>query len=384
MMRLPDAALPTKGLLREYVDFASPLTDAPGGYHLAVGLTVLAALLGNRVSIPFGARRLFPNLYVTLLGRSTFSRKTTSIAIGQKILDHFESVANLPSEFSPEAFLDRLGKSPAGLLVYPELARALTTFRRDYMSGMVERLTELYDCPPVYSRELRGRTFSIEQPAVSILAASTVEWLAKTMGEDDVRGGFFPRFVFVPEGQQPQHLAIPPEPDAQVEQHLVQGLSRLVNLRGKADLTVVRGIYQDWYRKLVTSLYARDDGDALSSFAGRLCVTALKLALLYHVAEADDLVISPEALQRALSFVGWVQETTASLLQDGLALGRWDKDRKRILGKIRARPGIPHSALLRASHLPARGLREIVATLEEEGSIVAQPNEGVRHYYPVP
>src|SRR6266545_786973 len=115
------------------------------------------------------------------------------------------------------------------------------------------------------------------------------------MGEDDVRGGFFPRFVFVPEGQQPQHLAIPPEPDAQAEQHLVQGLSRLLSLRGKADLSIVRGIYQDWYRRLVTSLYARDDNDALSSFAGRLSVTALKLAVLYHVAEADDLMISPEA-----------------------------------------------------------------------------------------
>jgi len=222
MTRLPDAALPAKGLLREYVDFATPLTDAPGGYHLAVGLAVLGALLGSRVSIPFGARPLFPNLYVTLLGRSTFSRKTTSIAIGQKILGHFEAVSNLPSEFSPEAFLDRLQRSPAGLLVYPELARALTTFRRDYMSGMVERLTELYDCPPVYSREPRGRTFSIEQPVVSILAASTVEWLAKTMGEDDVRGGFFPRFVFVPEGQpQHQHVAIPSEPDVRAE-----GLSR--------------------------------------------------------------------------------------------------------------------------------------------------------------
>ena len=164
---------------------------------------------------------------------------------------------------------------------------------------------------------------------------------------------------------------------------LVQGLSRLENLRGKADLSVVRSLYEDWYRRLVISLYARDDGDALSSFVGRLSVTALKLALLYHVAEADDLVISPEALQRSLSFVGWIQETTASLLQDGLPVGRWDKYRKRILGKIKARPGIPHSALLKASHLPARAFREIIATLEEEGSIVAQPNEGVRHYYPV-
>src|SRR6185437_12922248 len=93
---LPAQATPSRGLLADYVAFATPLTDAPQTYHLAVGLAVFAALLGNRVSIPFGPRPLFPNLFVALLGRSTFSRKTTSIAIGQRLLTHFEGQLVLP------------------------------------------------------------------------------------------------------------------------------------------------------------------------------------------------------------------------------------------------------------------------------------------------
>src|SRR5215510_12887341 len=199
MKKLPEIALPTRGVLADYLAFASPLTDAPSVYHLLVGLTVLAGVLGSRISIPFGPQAIYPNLYVVLLGRSTFSRKTTSISIGRRVLDHFESVQVLPAEFSPEAFLQRLERKPTAVAIYPEFARALSAFRKaDYMAGMVERLTELYDCPPTYTRQLREKTFTIEQPVLSILAASTLEWLQRQMGTDDVMAGFFPRFIFVP------------------------------------------------------------------------------------------------------------------------------------------------------------------------------------------
>ena len=111
-------------------------------------------------------------------------------------------------------------------------------------------------------------------------------------------------------------------------------------------------------------------------------MTALKLALLYHVAEADDLpTVSPEALERALALAGWLQEAAGWLLQDGLSFSRWDKHRKRVLGLIQRRQGIPHSALLKASHLPARLLKEIVNTLIEEGTVLGEQHSGVMHYY---
>jgi hypothetical protein len=252
------------------------------------------------------------------------------------------------------------------------------------MAGMVERLTELYDCPPTYSRELKGRSFTVKEPVLSILAASTVEWLQREMGEDDVRGGFFSRFLFVPEGLKGPTVAIPAEPDPRAETELVRGLSRLLRLQGRADVSALRVPYERWYAKLVLKLYEQEDGDTMSAFAGRLSVTSLKLALLYHVAESETLAVSPEALERALALTGWLQEAAGWLLQDGLSFSRWDKERKRVLGLIRQKPGIQHSALLKASHMPARQLKEIVSTLGEEGTIVAQPNDNVTHYYPFP
>jgi hypothetical protein len=359
------------------------MTDAPQQYHLFSGLVVLSALLGNRVSIPFGPQALMPNLYVVLIGRSTFSRKTTSIAIAQRILRHFEGTQVLPSEFSPEAFLDKLGRAPAGLLIYPEFSRALAAFRRDYMAGMVERLTELYDSPPHYSRELRGgNRIEIERPVVSILAGSTLEWLQRQMGEDDVRGGFFPRFLFVSEGPKNRSLPIPPPPDLAAENRIVQGLAAVQRLDGLASLASVQDDYEGWYRRIELATYAQDEGEATGAFVGRLTVTALKLALLYHVAEyPSSLAIGRDALARALALVGWLQQQVEWLLRDGLAFTRAEKQRQRVLAIIRRRRGVPHSALLKASHLSARELREALETLGQDGSVEVMEHEGVKHYY---
>ena len=111
-------------------------------------------------------------------------------------------------------------------------------------------------------------------------------------------------------------------------------------------------------------------------------MTALKLALLYHVAECPpSLTVSPEALARALALAGWLQQQVEWLLRDGLAFTRAEKQRQRVLAIIRRKPGIPHSPLLKASHLSAREFREVVDTLGQDGSIEVMDHEGLRHYH---
>jgi len=191
--------------------------------------------------------------------------------------------------------------------------------------------------------------------------------------------------MFVPEEPPSSFLAIPPVPSLNAENRLIQQFAGLATLAGQANLDRIREPYEKWYRRLVLEAQSKtgnSHAEALSAFSGRLTVTALKLALLYHVAEESSLSLSPEALERALSLVGWLQEAQAWLLEEGLAWSRWEKDKARVLRNIRQRPGIPWSHLLRNSHLKPRDLKEITGTLEECGLIVCQDNESVRHFYP--
>jgi hypothetical protein len=85
-------------------------------------------------------------------------------------------------------------------------------------------------------------------------------------------------------------------------------------------------------------------------------------------------------MNRALALVGWLQQQVEWLLRDGLAFTRSEKHRQRALGIIRRKKGIPHSKLLKASHLSSRELREALETLRDDGSVEVTVNEGIRHY----
>jgi hypothetical protein len=143
---------PPKGLLDDYERLWIETSDAPRVYHVAAGLTVIAAAVENRIYLPFGGERNYPNIWALILGPSSFFRKSTCIAKARKTLAKANPDALLPDEFSREALLKRLSVRAQGLMTYSEFSGALATFGKDYMSGTKELLTDLYDCPATYSR----------------------------------------------------------------------------------------------------------------------------------------------------------------------------------------------------------------------------------------
>jgi hypothetical protein len=128
---------------------------------------------------------------------SSFWRKSTAINSAESLLRSSAPDAVLPSDFSREKFLEILGKTPAGMLTLKEFGGFLAALGRDYMGGMKETLTELYDGPDEYSRSLKSSTFTVKRPALTLLAATTLDWFEGRIDEGDLRGGFLARFLFV-------------------------------------------------------------------------------------------------------------------------------------------------------------------------------------------
>lgn len=91
------------GLLDDYERLWLETTDAPRIYHVAAGLAVIASTVENRVYLPFGGERLYPNVWALILGPSSFFRKSTCIAKARKTIQRAQPDALLPDEFSREA-----------------------------------------------------------------------------------------------------------------------------------------------------------------------------------------------------------------------------------------------------------------------------------------
>ena len=211
------------GFLAEYQAFAESGTDAPTRFHEYAAMTVAGTLIGRNAYVEWGHDRIFPNLWTILLAGSSQSRKSTSVGIARRMLVGLgrEQVTDylLPDDFSREGLTKNLSSRAQGMFVFPEFATILKAFGLEYMGGTKELLTHLYDSPSVHKRTLAGgEPILIRDAFVSVLAASTVEWLLDTVKEDDFRAGFYPRFIFVTGTQDKPPMIVPKKADAQVRE----------------------------------------------------------------------------------------------------------------------------------------------------------------------
>lgn len=373
-----DLAIPETGFLRNYYDYAGELTDAPEHYHLFVGLGLISAALGNHVYLSgYGNKNIYPNMWLILLAPSSFFRKTTSLGIGRSILSLVDRKLILPSEFTPEALTHMLKESPQGLLFVNEFAGLLAHFERSYMLGTKEFLTDIFDCPPYYDRKTKTETVLIENPCLSIMAASTIEWLNGRIKEGDMRGGFLNRFIYIPALRKSRVMAFPPEPDNSLCQTLAQQLREIRELRGTADLSGVRDQYSEWYQRHEKSLYKQRNQEILSGFYARLADYTLKVAIIYEASSSGSLSISAESLQQAIALIEFLKRNIVMLVNEDLALSPEAAERRKVLSLIPYSPEhITRANLIRYSRLSSgkldEHLRTIMGTEEVESMSVGE------------
>ena len=388
-----EKVVPPDSYLSEYMEYASELTDAPAQFHVFSGLSVLSTVIGDRVYIPWGDGRLYPNLWIVMIAPSSIYRKTTAIRIGCNLIRHIDETKVFPDEFSPESLLHVLEQRPQGLFFWGELRSKLAYFQRSYMAGMQSMLTELYDCPPVYRRTLLGNSFRVNNPCVGILAASTKEWLRASITEGEMKGGFLQRFMFVLAHSKEKHFAIPAEKDMPKQNALVMMLNRIRSCEWKIDLTDILEPFTKWHFKHEQEAMMSDNEEVLASFYARLDTYCLKLTMLYEIAMQmkstdfpfGELRPRPEALNYAINLIDYAKATINYMLSDELVFSKEMANRQKVLGLIENEPGISRKNLMLKAHLLKRDLDLIMETLEGEGTIAIR-KEGKRgglHYFPV-
>jgi hypothetical protein len=370
---------PPSGVLRDYEETWCATSDAPREYHIAAGLAVIAATIENRVYVPFGGDRIYPNVWALILGPSSFFRKSSCVNKARKTIGRLQTGgagrgALLPDEFSREALLKHLSERGQGLLTYSEFSGALACFGRDYMAGSKELLSDLYDSPDTYTRIVAGQTWQLKDVCLSILAASQTDWFLEKLKAGDVRGGFLARFSYWPAFTKKVFLAIPPEPDGPTFNRLVHGLNDLRRISGAISLTYVKDRFTAWLERHERELGKSPRAGDLSAFWSRLSIMTLKFATLLQVAHNRQLVISQDVLESAITLTEFLKAALRHLFDEEFAFDQGMKDRQRVLRIVRNRPGLNFRDLLRASSMLKKNLIPVIDTLRAEEQITVQDN----------
>ena len=181
---------------------------------------MLSSVLGRNACIDwFGGSLLYPNLFAILIGESTLLRKSTVINVVKKLVLEIMSHLKLAEQFSWEGLVDEMGYpiDENGKIISPKDKNFLTpekkaqkiwlideyaaflqgVNKKSYMADLKLLLTELYGCPPVYSRKLRKESAQVTKPYLNILGGTTAEVFIKALDPEDLKSGFLQRHLII-------------------------------------------------------------------------------------------------------------------------------------------------------------------------------------------
>lgn len=369
------------GWIAQYLKFTED-NEAPTIFHFFCALTALGALLSRRVFFSKGHYKVFTSMATILVAPSGICRKSTATNIAIRTIRELSPDMLLSSKLTAEALVAALaGRNPAAAIVHaPELSVFIGKQR--YLEGLIQILTDLLDCPDSWSSEtiMRGQN-PLYNVALSLLGASTPDWLVTSIPKDAFGGGFMSRLLIVSQTRRERIIALPePRPERQWLL-LLHELGIISQARGSMRLSkAARGWYEQWYQDHQRGISA---DERFAGYQQRKPDHLLRIAMLLHLSRHALLEIGLVSLERSLAVLNYLEESLPETFRR-IALSGVGEDHVKILQHVRREGGLSHSVLMKKMYnMNRKQFREAVETLKEQGLLVEISTPYEHTYHPV-
>lgn len=325
-------------VLEKYQEYAGESTDAPTVFHKFVGAGLVGTVMGRRLWLQHGHQVVFPNLWVCLVGPSTWVKKSTSISIAEYLLSQTNSDLLIPSKITTEKLYVNMSERPVGLMVFGELHILLSQFEREYNSELKSTLTDLYDSPAYRAYDTKGAgRIEVRYPAINILAGSTADWLLSAAKSRDICGGFYPRWLFcVAESSDKPDMPNPPARDRIKAEAIISELKTIAQVfpmerdpkgemrldsSAQEDMAILYGQYRKNY--MADEIYG--------PFSGRALIAIRKLAMIHAWAAERRMTIKKADVEWGYQMAQTSMDSIANIVKYGLGDTKLDS----YIGKYR-------------------------------------------------
>jgi hypothetical protein len=380
--------------VERYIKWASNLGDAAPQYHEAGAFIILSSLLAARVQLPTSFGTLLPNLWFMILADTTLTRKSTAMDIAVDLLLEVDPDVVMATDGSVEGLLQGLQGRPgrSSIFLRDEFTGLLEGMtKKDYMAGMAETFTKLYD-GKYMKRVLRKEIIEVRDPILIVFAGGIKSRTQQLLTLDWVSSGFMPRFIFLSaetDVTRVQPLGPPKERDLTGREELLEEIRFLSKkYSGSVELRLPKGTVQQpkkWFATLSSEAWARHElfekemtrqgvsserPEILTPVYARLAISTLKAAILLAAAEAetDEVVVEEIHLLSAIKYCEQWRMYAIDII-NGVGQSAYERDMARVLASIKRSPGISRSRLMQNHHLTAQMATQFFSTLEQRGLI---------------
>jgi len=350
---------------------------------------------------------MVPNLWGLILGDSTLTRKTTAMRMAMDIVADIGDDIILATDGSAEGLLTGLSARPNRTSIFykDEVSGFVDSInRKDYLAGMPETLTQLYDVPRLYTRRLRKETITITSPVFIFFGGGIRDKVYSLLSDEYVLSGFLPRFLVVSGEADLSRIRRtgPAKFDLQEKRaNLVEKMKHLYQIYNDSVVIEVLGQQVETNKEVKAELTAdawETYGDiefkmvsvaseseismlALPTFE-RMSRSLLKLSVLLAAARAEvkdnTITATKHDVEVAAFYVQKWGNHAIDLIRNA-GTGATERSIQKILRTIQKHPDSTRSKVMQAHNLTKREADEILGTLEDRGMIMStREGRGVR------
>lgn len=331
-------ALPKDGLLRDYINYTSGNEICPR-FRVFSFIAALGSLVKRKVWFQRSSYSLFPtlfpNLWVILVAPQGRGHKSAALSIARKLVLKVEDKYQpriLASKLTPEALVKSLAaqaltaevlkqldatmisivKKPAQALLYSSELGVLLG-REKYNQGMIALLTDLYDTPEEWQSEtvMRGdqRLYDV---CLSVLGASTPDWMQTMLPSDAFKGGFMSRMLLIGYPETWHKRIADPEPaNKELGAAIVERVTAIANLEGEMVWTPdAKKYFSDWYENLKEA-----EPGPKAGYLERKQDHLLKLAIIIQLCWAPTLVLTLDAMKASMAMLAAIEPDTLRMVE---------------------------------------------------------------------
>lgn len=226
------------------------VTEVPLIFHRWSLISCVGAFLGRQCWFPFGSSRIFPNMYVQLIG-SPGTRKSTAIKQARSLISSAGYSTFSAEKTRKEKFLIDLegasddgkeGAAPKNMVLENLFGASMDTvgavprevfivadeFNEFIGSGDLEFLSLLgalwdWDSDDTFYRYRlkNSKSVSIFQPTISILSGNTHAGFQQCFPPEAIGQGFLSRIILIYSDPSGVKITIPPAPDEKLLEQMI-------------------------------------------------------------------------------------------------------------------------------------------------------------------
>lgn len=330
-----------------YVEYASEITDAPVLYPQWLSYIVLSSVLNKNIYMSGGGTyKIYPNLYLLIIGPSSTFRKSFSqrlaISLIREIVPDFP-LMDVSSTETLLAEMARQDRSPYGSAIYTidEFSAFMKKARTSqHFAHMMEKLSSLFDHDTIHRRvgtnEETKTICHVEEPFLNLSAACSFDWLTRYTETSDITGGFLARFLWIVETyKHGEHWSEPKPGDNLKRCYIIKRLNEAKDLvLGEMKWSGEAKIRWDaWY----SDFRKRNTGGKWDANYERMTGQVRKIAML-NAAQGLRLEINVEDLDSAIQMA---EPLVKCLNEIVIGESREEIKRNKIFSYIRRRA--PHA-----------------------------------------